>query len=188
MSTKETAAVRFCAYLSVRKCAVAQLRTRLPGKRGSMAISFFGGPNGAGARVWSAGKFVTDQQDKERLLERIRELESLCTDVLVAGVDLGLPQHLLNKLWAAVGNGEMPHAYHVDMPHAAAAKPAEQPAERAPLEIPDISLTSNAAAAGDDSRPKPLQAELKTLPVKKTVAVVDDDPMMLDVLARILQR
>ena len=52
------------------------------------------------------------------LRERIRELESLCTAVLVAGVDIGLSQHLLNQLWAAVGHGEMPHAYHVDLPPA----------------------------------------------------------------------
>lgn len=155
-----------------------------------MAVSFFGGPNGAGARVWSAGNFVTDQQDKDKLRERIRELESLCTDVLVAGVDIGLPQHLLNQLWAAVGHGELPHAYHVDLPPAAenaASKPADKRG-RAPLEIPDIPLTTNPHASSDDSRPRPPQAELKALAVKKTVAVVDDDPMMLDVLARILQR
>jgi CheY-like chemotaxis protein len=122
---------------------------------------------------------VTDQQDKEKLRERIRELEALCTDVLVAGVDLGLPQHLLNQLWAAVGHGEMPLAYHVDLPPAAPPRP--------PLQIPDITLSSHASDAAD-GRPKPPQAELKALAVKKTVAVVDDDPMMLDVLARILQR
>jgi CheY-like chemotaxis protein len=159
-----------------------------------MAVSFFGGPNGAGARVWSVNTFVTDQQDKEKLRERIRELESLCTDVLVAGVDLGLPQHLLNQLWAAVGHGDMPLGYHVDLPPTPRpvdpkkkAAPAA-PAKRAPLEIPDIPLTSNALAVSDDARPKPPQAELKALAVKKTVAVVDDDPMMLDVLSRILQR
>jgi CheY-like chemotaxis protein len=171
-----------------------------------MAVSFFGGPDGAGARVWSAGKFVSDQQDKEKLRERIRELEALCTDVLVAGVDLGLPQHLLNQLWAAVGHGEMPHAYHVDLPPVprpvepkkdaakvsaltpgADSKAADAVPPRAPLEIPDIPLTSNPHNA-DETRPKPPQAELKPLNVKKTVAVVDDDPMMLDVLARILQR
>ena len=43
-----------------------------------MAVSFFGGQNGAGARVWSAGKFVANQQDHEQLRARIRELESLC--------------------------------------------------------------------------------------------------------------
>ena len=171
-----------------------------------MAVSFFGGPDGAGARVWSAGKFVTEQQDKDKLRARIHELESLCTDVLVAGVDLGLPQHLLNRLWAAVGNGELPHAFEVDLPPApsrpvdgaeaatvAGLPPVETKSKapvtspRAPLEIPDIPLTSNPAAA-DDVRPKPPQTELKPFTVKKTVVVVDDDPMMLDVLARILQR
>jgi CheY-like chemotaxis protein len=129
--------------------------------------------------VWSAGAFVTDQQDKEKLRARIRELEALCTDVLVAGVDLGLPQPLLNQLWAAVGHGEMPLAYHVDLPPGAPPRP--------PLQIPDIPLSSHAADSAD-TRPKPPQSELKPIAVKKTVAVVDDDPMMLDVLARILQR
>jgi CheY-like chemotaxis protein len=173
-----------------------------------MAVSFFGGPDGAGARVWSAGKFVTEQQDKDKLRARVRELESLCTDVLVAGVDLGMPQQLLNQLWAAVGNGELPHAFDVDLPPPAPrqAEPRKETATvavlpqaeikaeaavatslRAPLEIPDIPLTSNPAAA-EDARPKPPQSELKPFAVKKTVAVVDDDPMMLDVLARILQR
>ena len=167
-----------------------------------MAVSFFGGPNGAGSRVWSAGRFVTEQQDKEKLRARIRELEALCTDVLVAGVEIGLPQHLLNQLWAAVGHGELPHAYRVDLPPTPrradagtdAANVAAVPAadtksvQRAPLDIPDIPLTTNPLTAGDDTRPRPPQAELKALAVKKTVAVVDDDPMMLDVLARILQR
>lgn len=171
-----------------------------------MAVSFFGRPDGTGGRVWSAGKFVTEQQDKEKLRARIRELESLCTDVLVAGVDIGLPQQLLNQLWAAVGHGEVPHAFDVDLPPApprpaepkreaanVAAMPApvaksEAPAPRQPLEIPDIPLTNNPAAAGDHTRPAPPQAELKPIAVRKTVVVVDDDPMMLDVLARILQR
>ena len=151
---------------------------------------------------------MKDQPDQEQLRARIRELESLCTDVLVAGVDIGLPQHLLNQLWAAVGHGELPHAYHVDLPPApprpveqkkepasvSAIAPPDAPAgspagNREPLEIPDIPLTSNPLTAGkDDSRPKPPQAELKPLGVRKTVCVVDDDPMMLDVLARILQR
>ena len=176
-------------------------------KQDSMAVSFFGGPDGVGTRVWSAGKFVTDQQDKETLRARIRELESLCTDVLVTGVDIGLPQQLLNQLWAAVGNGELPLAYHVDLPPAqrpvegkkeaatmsmrppAAVKSEAAPGRREPMDIPDIPLTTNPLmSAPDPARPKPPQAELKPLGVKKTVAVVDDDPMMLDVLARILQR
>ena len=67
-------------------------------KQDSMAVSFFGGQDGAGARVWSSGKFVANHQDQEQLRARIRELESLCTDVLVAGVDIGLPQHLLESV------------------------------------------------------------------------------------------
>jgi CheY-like chemotaxis protein len=176
------------------------------GKQVSMAVSFFGGQDGTGARVWSAGKFVADHQSDEQLKARIRELESLCTDVLVAGVDIGLPQHLLNQLWAAVGHGELPHAFNVDLPPAPP-RPVEAPPQpkvvvreafnkdagvtstREPIEIPDIPLTANPlTAAKDDTRPKPPQAELKPLNVKKTVCVVDDDPMMLDVLARILQR
>jgi CheY-like chemotaxis protein len=172
-----------------------------------MAISFFGGQDGAGARVWSAGKVVANQQDQEKLRARIRELESLCTDVLVAGVDIGLPQHLLNQLWAAVGHGELPRSLNVDLPPApprpvAAAQsqrvvaaeaftdrePAAEKDRRQPMEIPDIPLTPIAPAAAHDPRPKPPQAELKPLTVKKTVCVVDDDAMMLDVLARILQR
>lgn len=174
-------------------------------KQDSMAVSFFGGQDGAGARVWSAGKFVTDQQqDQEKLRTRIRELESLCTDVLVAGVDIGLPQHLLNQLWAAVGHGELPHAFNVDLPPApprpieappqskvvtsTAFKPEGSKAKSEPMEIPDIPLTTNPLTVKDDARPKPPQADLKPLNLKKTVCVVDDDPMMLNVLARILQR
>ncbi|MDO8678687.1 MAG: response regulator [Acidobacteriota bacterium] len=161
--------------------------------------------------------------DQEQLLGRIRELELLCTEVLVAGVDLGLPQRLLNQLWGAVGHGELPHAFHVDLPPAppkpmASAAPAAAPlpfvapapapagvsvspetelslpdaAARgaAPMPIPDIPLSSNPLVSPnrDESRPKPPQVELKPLGAKKTVAVVDDDPMMLDVLSRILRR
>jgi len=171
-----------------------------------MAESFFGGQDGAGARVWSAGKFVANHQDDDKLRARIKDLETLCTDVLVAGVDIGLPQHLLNQLWAAVGHGELPHAYQVDLPPAPprpieaapqkkvvsheAFKESPSALRREPLDIPDIPLTTNPSmtTTKDDSRAKPPQAELKPLGVKKTVCVVDDDPMMLDVLARILQR
>lgn len=172
-----------------------------------MAVSFFGGPSGSGGRVWSASRFVGEDLDQEQLLGRIRELESLCTEVLVAGVDLGLPQRLLNRLWGAVGHGELPHAYSVDLPPAppkptaqAVPAPAVTPfvapateppaAAAAPMPIPDIPLSSNPLTNPnqDESRPNPPQAELKPFGAKMTVAVVDDDPMMLDVLSRILQR
>ena len=173
--------------------------------RDTMAVSFFGGPDGKGSKVWSASSIVK-QQNNEQLLARVRELESLCTEVLVAGVDIGLPQRLLNRLWGAVGHGELPHAYQVDLPPIAqdAAKQKTSPAPASeppvvlaapaqaraiePMEIPDIPLSENPLLPKDESRPKPPQAELKPLAAKKVVAVVDDDPMMLDVLSRILQR
>ena len=169
-----------------------------------MATAFFGGQDGSGARVWPSGKYVTNNQDPEELLARIKELESLCTDVLVAGVDIGLPQPLLNQLWAAVGHGELPHAFDVDLlpaPHGPIgttpqnrvrshdARKASSTTTRAPMEMPDLPLTSHPlTTAKDDARPNPPLPELKPLAVKKTVCVVDDDPMMLDVLGRILQR
>ena len=70
-----------------------------------MAVSFLADRTGRAPRLVGI-KLVTKDLDKEELLARIRELESLCTEVLVAGVDLGLPQRLLNQLWGAVGHGE----------------------------------------------------------------------------------
>jgi CheY-like chemotaxis protein len=186
-------------------CAPMCGSVREMGWQDSMGVTFFGGQDGAGARVWSASKFVNDQQDKDELLARIRELESLCTEVLVAGVDIGLPQRLLNQLWGAVGHGELPHAFNVDLPPVPpkpvdatttvtagppGAPATESAAPPALMPIPDIPLSTNPmlAANKDDSRPQPPQPELKPLGEKKTVVVVDDDPMMLDVLSRILQR
>lgn len=184
----------------VEVCAPMCGDVRRTERRDNMTMTFFGGQDGAGARVWSAGTSVVNHQDEEQLRARIKELESLCTDVLVAGVDIGLPQHLLNQLWAAVGHGELPHAFQVDLPPApprpieapaasTAPTPFKEPSPRPePMPIPDIALTTNPLTANDDAHPKPPQAELKPLNIKKTVCVVDDDPMMLDVLGRILQR
>lgn len=56
-------------------------------------------------------------------------------------------------------------------------------------DIPDLPpISDSLAPAKDEARPKPIPEELKPLGIKQTVAVVDDDPMMLDVLSRILQR
>lgn len=149
-----------------------------------MAVNFFGGHDRAGARVWSVSKFVSDQPEHELLRARIRELETLCTDVLVAGVDIGLPQPLLNQLWAAVGHGELPHAFSVELPPT----PKTVPVRASLMEIPDIPLTARPDSKGEPAPAPPSLSELKPLAVKKTVCIVDDDPMMLDVLERILQR
>ena len=56
------------------------------------------------------------------------------------------------------------------------------------MPIPNIPLSSNPLLGSTEARPAPPLAELKPIGTKKTVVVVDDDPMMLDVLSRILQR
>ena len=135
-------------------------------------------------------------QDAEALRARIRDLETLCAEVYVAAVELGLPQPLLNRLWTVAAQGSSPHAFEIDMPprlpvpQPAAAtvepivKAVAKPPE--PMQIPDIRLTDR--PKGPDARPRPVQSELKALPDRRTVLVVDDDTMMLEVLVRILQR
>jgi CheY-like chemotaxis protein len=119
---------------------------------------------------------------REALIERVRELETLCAEVYVAAVELGLPQPLLNRLWTVAAQGSTPHAYDIDMP---ARLPApDHAAKEAP--IPDISLADR--PKGPEAQPRASQPELNALRQRRTVLVVDDDPMMLEVLVRILQR
>jgi CheY-like chemotaxis protein len=134
--------------------------------------------------------------DVETLRSRIRELETLCAEVYVAAVELGLPQPLLNRLWVVAAHGSTPHAFDLDLPprlpvptSAAAPAPAVvEPIKRAdPLPIPDIRLTDRPKTAGD-TRTRAPQTELKVWPERRTVMVVDDDAMMLEVIIRILQR
>jgi CheY-like chemotaxis protein len=69
------------------------------------------------------------------------------------------------------------------------AVPGEGAARAAePMPIPDIPLSTNPLLSRSATLPKPAEPELKPIPVRRTVAVVDDEPMMLDVLERILQR
>jgi CheY-like chemotaxis protein len=133
--------------------------------------------------------------DVETLRARISELETLCAEVYVAAVELGLPQPLLNRLWVVAAQGSTPHAFDIDLPPrlpvpeppAPASAAVEPIAKTKPLPIPDIPLTDRPKAPGD-TRTRAPQAELKSLPQRRTVMVVDDDPMMLEVLVRILQR
>lgn len=142
---------------------------------------------------------LADLADRSRdeLAARVIELETLCTDVLMVSVDAGLPQPLLNRLWAAVGRGTDQHAFRVELPPKAqvpmASAPPPVPLPVAPtpppvaepMHIPDIRLSSSPARTAGDGTPA---SELKPLPSRKTVLVVDDDPMMLNVLGRILER
>ncbi len=150
--------------------------------------------------------------------DRVRELETLCAEVYLAAVELGLPQTLLNRLWTVAAHGCSPHAFVIEMPpRAPAAPPAgaapvtegspdgpapsatpapDTPAANAPslpapvhampMQIPDIRLTDRPRSA--DTRPRATGPELTALSARRTVLVVDDDAMMLEVLVRILQR
>ncbi|MGE0044113.1 MAG: response regulator [Vicinamibacterales bacterium] len=149
-------------------------------------------------------------ENSEALVARIKELETLCGEVYVAAVELGLPQPLLNRLWSVVSHGTTPHAFVVDMPPRqpvvtppapvaveppsagvgapTAPRPTAAPAAKAPLQLPDIRLTDRPAPREGDSRTRSPQPDLKPLAGRRTVCVVDDDPMMLEVLVRILRR
>ena len=143
----------------------------------------------------------TQITDPDALRARIRELEALCGEVYIAAVELGLPQALLNRLWTIGARGSSPLAYDVDMPpRPAAPNPSPAPAVTAAtpeptakkiemMPLPDIKLADRPKSDTTDAqRAKPSAPELKDLPVRRTVLVVDDDPMMLEVLVRILQR
>ena len=134
----------------------------------------------------------------EQLRARVSELEALCTEVYVAAVELGLPQPLLNRLWTVAARGLAPHAFVLDMPPRQPQVPGSVAGESAPgtgpvgtssavCPLPDIQIIDR-PLSGRDSETRERVPELKALPVRKTVCVVDDDPMMLEVLVRILRR
>lgn len=101
----------------------------------------------------------------EEMERRVAELESLCADVYVAGAELGFPQALLNRLWVVAGKGEAPRAFSAD---------------------PE---TANAVAARPTQvQQEPPRAPLPTIKGGKAVLVVDDDPLMLQMITKILSR
>jgi CheY-like chemotaxis protein len=135
-----------------------------------------------------------DSHDAAALRERIAELETLCAEVYVAAVELGLPQPLLNRLWIVAAHGGTSHTFDVEVPHWPAVPasrvhevpPAPIP-QGTPAPLPNIRLTDRPESR-EGSRAKAPQAELQTLRERRRVMVVDDDLMMLQVLVRILQR
>jgi CheY-like chemotaxis protein len=133
----------------------------------------------------------------EALAARVAELEALCSDILLASAEANLPQALLNRLWTAVGHGESPQAFDVAIP--AADVPFELPDVVLPPDLPPVAPRAHipdSALSTPPSRPfSPGDAkssvaspDLKPIGERKTVVVVDDDPMMLKVLGRILER
>lgn len=149
--------------------------------------------------------------------ERIRELERLCAEVYVAAVELGLPDPLLQRLWRVAAGGTLPQAFVVDLPNrpprarpeppkGADASPAEPAGDTAPVRRSDDGVRTSRprpgfwqrmwrSARGQVDGPPPVAAEsrrslteLRPLSQRFTVLVADDDPAMLQLLIKILQR
>lgn len=131
-----------------------------------------------------------DGVDEPQLRARLQQLEALCRDLLVASVDLKLPQALLHRLWAVSGHGDVPQAFAVDLPPVGSTTPAPPAPGAMPAVAPiSLDLAPIDSAARPGQRPARAEGgELRPFEVEKTVLVVDDDEMMLDVLLRILQR
>jgi CheY-like chemotaxis protein len=128
----------------------------------------------------------TMPSDVDTLQRRVRELELLCAEVYGAVVEIGLPLPLLNRLWTVAAHGSTPHAFHIDMPPRPQTDSESRDGKAVePLPIPDIRLTDRPS---EEEGPGRSQQELNSLDTRCTVMVVDDDPMMLEVLVRILQR
>jgi CheY-like chemotaxis protein len=121
--------------------------------------------------------------DPALLRARIHQLETLCAEVYIAAVELGLPQPLLNRLWTVGAQGSTPHAFAVEMP----GRRVESRRGPDQLPIPDIKLTDRPRRHAEGRRAGAVP-ELKPLATRRRVMVVDDDPMIMDVLVRILQR
>ena len=90
---------------------------------------------------------------------RVHELETLCAEVYAASAGLGLPKPLLNRLWAVAAARRAPHASAADL---------------AAVSVPTRRVES------------PKLPELRPLATRCRVMVVDDDPMMLNVVVRML--
>jgi CheY-like chemotaxis protein len=123
-----------------------------------------------------------NNNDVDSLRTRVQELEELCAEVYIEAVEIGLPQPLLNRLWTVAAHGSTPHAFAVDIPLVPQPKTASEP-----MPIPDIRLTDRPLTDRDSRQTAPAP-ELHPLPERRRVMVVDDDPMMIEVLVRILQR
>ena len=100
------------------------------------------------------------------LEKRLGEMEALCRDIYVVAAEIGLPRPLLNRLFVIAGQGAPPQAFALD-PAAALAQ-----------------------ATTRDAAPEPAAAPAALPPLKRrrTVLIVDDDPLMLEVIGRILSR
>lgn len=123
--------------------------------------------------------------DLARLRTRVDQLEDLCGELYDLGVELGVPQIFLNKLWTVASHGNEPRAFEIELdvatPNGGAA--TGTPAVAHDEGLPDIRLVQTIAPSPSLTAPRP---PLAPLPERRRVMVVDDDPAILSVILRVL--
>jgi CheY-like chemotaxis protein len=134
----------------------------------------------------------TDSTSKLRgrvadLEKRVQELERLCAEVYVAGVELGLPDALLKRLWIIAAEGNLPAAFEMEKPPEMPRLTTARNPVAAGMPMPDLKQIDRAVnEASTRGEARGLAAYFKPMP-RRRVAVVDDDPLMVEVLVRILR-
>jgi CheY-like chemotaxis protein len=121
------------------------------------------------------------------LEKRVQDLETLCAEVYVAGIELGLPQALIMRLWSIAAEGNLPVAFKLESPPEAPRRTTARNPVAAGLPIPDLDKLDKAITEAT-KRPESMKlaAHFKPMP-HKVALVVDDDPLMVEVLVRILR-
>ena len=121
------------------------------------------------------------------LERRVQDLETLCAEVYVAGIELGLPQALITRLWSIAAEGNLPVAFKLDSPPEMPRLTTARNPVAAGLPIPDLDRLDKAITEAT-KRPESMKlaAHFKAMPHMRAL-VVDDDPLMVEVLVRILR-
>ena len=115
------------------------------------------------------------------LERRVVELETLCAEVYVAGIELGLPHALITRLWTIAAEGNLPVAFRLEGPTEPARIAATRHPVAAAMPVPDMDRLDRALAS-----PTAKPTRFGPMP-HRSVLVVDDDPLMVEVLVRILR-
>lgn len=122
-----------------------------------------------------------------RLQQRVHELETLFGEVYVAGIELGLPQALIDRLWSIGAEGNLPVAFRMEPTPAQGRPHSSRTPATASLPVPDLARLDRMLVEAPMSQRRETDGHLKPLP-RKGVMVVDDDPLMIEILLRILSR
>lgn len=117
------------------------------------------------------------------LEHRVCELETLCAEVYVAGIELGLPHALITRLWTIAAEGNLPVAFRLDGPAGPTPIAAARHPVAAAMPVPGFARIDRALA---EPGARSVAERFRPMP-HKVVLVVDDDPLMVEVLVRILR-